>query len=106
MADKEVAALRELLASRPRPEAIADRRASFDAFVKVFPTAKDIKSEKVSANGVEAEWTAAPGADNGRVVLYVHGGGYVIGSIETHEGVCRLLANAIGLLSRQHPAGR
>ena len=96
MADKEVAALRELLASRPRPEAIADRRASFDAFVKVFPTAKDIKSEKVSANGVEAEWTAAPGADNGRVVLYVHGGGYVIGSLDSHRHLASEIARDVG----------
>lgn len=29
-------------------------------------------------------------------IVYFHGGGYVIGSIETHEGVCRLLANASG----------
>ena len=85
MADPEITALRELLAQRPRPPAIADRRVSFDAFAKVFPTAGDIAVERVSANGVEAEWTAAPGADHARVVLYVHGGGYVIGSLDSHR---------------------
>lgn len=35
---------------------------------------------------------AAPRA----AIVYFHGGGYVIGSIETHEGVCRMLANASG----------
>lgn len=29
-------------------------------------------------------------------IVYFHGGGYVVGCIETHEGVCRMLANASG----------
>ena len=96
MADAEIVALRELLAQRPRPAAIADRRASFDAFAKVFPTAGDIAVEKVSANGVEAEWTGAPGAGADRVVLYVHGGGYVIGSLDSHRHLASEIARDIG----------
>lgn len=45
----------------------------------------DIKAEPVSANGVPGEWITAPGADTGRNVLYLHGGGYTIGSIKTHR---------------------
>jgi acetyl esterase len=30
------------------------------------------------------------------LVLYMHGGGWVIGSIETHDGVCRKLADETG----------
>src|SRR5207247_10895751 len=30
------------------------------------------------------------------VLIYFHGGGWVIGSIETHDGICRPLANAAG----------
>jgi len=30
------------------------------------------------------------------VLVYFHGGGWVIGSLETHDGVCRHLANAAG----------
>src|SRR2546426_253969 len=29
------------------------------------------------------------------VLVYFHGGGWVIGDLETHDGVCRALANAI-----------
>lgn len=32
-----------------------------------------------------AEWVAAPGIDPERAVLYLHGGGYAIGSINTHR---------------------
>ena len=96
MADPQIAALRELLAQRPRPLAIADRRTSFDAFAKVFPTASDIVVEPVMANGVQAEWNSAPGADTSRVVLYVHGGGYVIGSLASHRHLTSEIARDLG----------
>ncbi len=96
MADPQIVALRALLAQRPRPPAIADRRLSFDAFAKVFVTADDITVEKVSANGVPAEWTSAPGADVRRAVLYVHGGGYVIGSLDSHRHVASEIARDLG----------
>src|SRR5947208_3374327 len=30
------------------------------------------------------------------LLVYFHGGGWVIGSLETHDGICRRLANAAG----------
>ena len=30
------------------------------------------------------------------VLIYFHGGGFVIGDLDTHEGLCRMLANASG----------
>jgi len=96
VADQEVAALRELLAQRPRPTAIAERRQGFDAFAQVFPTAGDIVVEQVSANGVPAEWTSAQGADTNRAVLYLHGGGYVIGSLDSHRHLTSEIARDLG----------
>lgn len=32
------------------------------------------------------------------VLLYFHGGGWVLGNLESHEGVCRAIANAAGLI--------
>lgn len=34
--------------------------------------------------------------DNAPAMLYLHGGGWVIGSIETHEDICRRIANFAG----------
>jgi acetyl esterase/lipase len=37
---------------------------------------------------------AAPGAEQIPGLVYFHGGAWVFGSLDTHEGVCRILANA------------
>ena len=85
MRDPEITALREKLAARVRPTDIGERRRGFDAFASVYPTAPDIVVEPVTVNGVAAEWTTAPGADHSYAVLYLHGGGYVIGSLDSHR---------------------
>ncbi len=46
------------------------------------------------ANGVDAEWITAPGAAADRVVLYLHGGGYVMGSINTHRDLIGRISRA------------
>jgi len=46
--------------------------------------------------GVPAEWITAPGAAADRVLLYLHGGGYVMGSINTHREMVSRLSRAAG----------
>jgi acetyl esterase/lipase len=43
---------------------------------------------------VPAAWVVAPGAETGRVLLYLHGGGYVVGSINTHRDLAGRLSRA------------
>lgn len=76
-----------LLRSRAAPETpdIGQARARFEKLADFLGGAPDAKCEKVSAGGVPAEWVKAPGCDPGRAVLYLHGGGYAIGSINTHR---------------------
>ncbi|HKV53409.1 MAG TPA: alpha/beta hydrolase [Candidatus Binataceae bacterium] len=58
------------------------------------PPPADIKCEPVKAGGVAAEWVSAPGAAADRAVLYLHGGGYVIGSIKTHRDLMGRISRA------------
>ncbi|MGW8328565.1 alpha/beta hydrolase [Streptomyces sp. NPDC055897] len=37
-----------------------------------------------------------PMADRGRLVTYLHGGGWVVGDVDTHDGVCRRIAAVLG----------
>jgi monoterpene epsilon-lactone hydrolase len=56
--------------------------------------ADDIKCERVSAGRVDAEWVCAPNAASDRFVLYLHGGGYVIGSVNTHRDMIARVSRA------------
>jgi epsilon-lactone hydrolase len=87
MSEKEMAVLRALLTSRPRPASVAERRARLDALGEAYPTASDIRLEPTSAEGVPAEWSTAPGANAARVLLYLHGGGFSAGSIVSHRAM-------------------
>jgi acetyl esterase/lipase len=55
--------------------------------------AEGVSRRAVAIGGVPAEWFEAPGAD-GPVVLFLHGGGFVIGSPETHARLIAELAVA------------
>jgi acetyl esterase/lipase len=50
----------------------------------------------VDAGGIPAEWVSWTGADSGRVILYLHGGGYTICSPRTHRDLMWRLARATG----------
>jgi epsilon-lactone hydrolase len=75
------------------------------------PAEADIKCEPVNAGGVKAEWVCAPAANPERAVLYLHGGGYVLGSIQTHRDLMGRVSRAakvrvLGLdyrLAPEHP---
>lgn len=96
MRDPEIAALREKLAQRVRPTDIGERRKSFDAFAAAYRTAPDIVVEPITVNDVPAEWTTAPGADPARAVLYLHGGGYVAGSLDSHRHLAAEVGRTAG----------
>src|SRR5277367_254071 len=71
-------------------------RVVFEKLGDSTPLAPDIKKEKVSAGGIDAEWISAPNSSVDRAVLYVHGGGYVIGSVNTHRDLLARIARASG----------
>ncbi len=85
MSDPEIVALREKLAQRLRSPDLGQRRREFDMFADMYPTAADVAVEPVSANGVPAEWTSTPDVSREDAILYLHGGGYVIGSLASHR---------------------
>jgi epsilon-lactone hydrolase len=85
VADPEIEAIRAQLAAHPRPANLADRRKRLDALGMQYAIAPDVNVEVVEANGVPAEWTATPGADPAHVILFLHGGGYISGSLNSHR---------------------
>jgi monoterpene epsilon-lactone hydrolase len=59
------------------------RRAAMDEVA--LPLADDVTAAAVEVDGMGAEWVTATGTSADRVVLYLHGGGYVMGSLATHR---------------------
>jgi epsilon-lactone hydrolase len=85
MADSEIEAIRGMLAARARPAGPSERRQRLDALGMQYQVPEGVLIEPVQANGVPAEWTVAPEADPGRVILFLHGGGYMAGSLNSHR---------------------
>jgi phosphinothricin tripeptide acetyl hydrolase len=96
MADRGIDVVRAHLAKLPPSDSltVAERRAQYERAEKAFPTPPEIKVERVSAPVAPAEWLRPPGAVAGRVVLYLHGGGYVIGSPRSHRHLAAAIAAA------------
>src|SRR5262249_21736409 len=92
-----------------QPTTPQEMRALFEQMAP--PPEADVKWEPVNAGGVKAEWVSAPGAATDRAVLYLHGGGSVVGSIKTQRDrrgrVARAAkARVLGLdyrLAPEHP---
>ncbi len=96
MTDRGIDVVRAHLAKLPPSDSltVAERRAQYERAEKVFPTPPEVKVEGVSAPVAPAEWLRSPGAVAGRVVLYLHGGGYVIGSPRSHRHLAAAIAAA------------
>jgi monoterpene epsilon-lactone hydrolase len=71
----------------------------------------DVLVTEMTAGGVPAHWLAAPGADPGRVLLFLHGGGYELGSLRSDGELAARLGRASGMrvlfpeyrLAPEHP---
>ena len=86
-------------------------RESWD---RLFADVRDrapVERRAVRAGGVPAEWLDGPGARANRAILYLHGGGYVLGGVHSHRDMIARLsaaagARALGLdyrLAPEHP---
>jgi len=98
VSDKGIHLVREHLAKLPAPNTLttAQRRAQYERAERVFPTPPDVKVETIAAPACPAEWLTPPGVRTDAVVLYLHGGGYVIGSPRSHRHLAAAIARAAG----------
>ena len=69
-------------------------RKNMEAAVAAVPRPAGVVCTPVEANGVPAEWTVADGARSDVAIVYFHGGGYVMGSLDTHRGHCARISRA------------
>lgn len=98
MPSPQLETILKMMAERPdlHGAPVEQRRAAFEAVTAFFPLPADVTHEPVDAGGVPGEWIAAPGADADRVVSYLHGGGYAMGSVNTHRELISRISRASG----------
>ena len=73
---------------------IPARRIGFDNRVELGRVPDDVTVESVDAGGVPAELLSAPDVAANRMLLYLHGGGYCWGSLESHRPLVAAFARA------------
>src|SRR3954451_7021660 len=107
--------LMEVLRDRQRAGAgqatVGEARATFAPAGPVHPVPDDVMVTEVSAGGVRAHWLVAPGGDAGRVLVFLHGGGYELGSLRSDGELAARLGRAGGMrvlfpeyrLAPEHP---
>jgi len=93
------------------PPPLDQRRAAFAPAGTVHPIPDDVRVSEVSAGGVPAHWLTAPGTEAGPVLLFLHGGGYELGSLRSDGELAARLGRASGMrvlfpeyrLAPEHP---
>ena len=90
---------------------VKDERETMEHMANMIKLPEDVELNKVTIEGIDATWLKTPGINNDHVVLYLHGGGYVTGSFNTHkdlvyklskESKCRVITIEYGL-APEHP---
>lgn len=93
-----VAAMRQATAPHKGQPMGPEARPMFDLMMAAAPAAEGVVFEPGVVGGVAGWWCRIPGADPGRLLLYIHGGGYGLGSAEAF----RNLASQIARRARAH----
>jgi monoterpene epsilon-lactone hydrolase len=96
MSMQQLEGIIQMLKSAPMGQAASldELRLGFEKMATAMRPDADVKCEPLNVGAMKAEWITAPGADPRRTVLYLHGGGYVIGSINTHRAMVGRISRA------------
>jgi epsilon-lactone hydrolase len=98
MASSQLQTIIDMLTQRPprREVNVEESRAAIEAGGALFGPEEGTVTEVADANRVPGEWITGPGATDAATLFYLHGGGYSIGSINSHRGLISRLSKASG----------
>ena len=89
--------------------AFREQMAASNQFAPKIP--EDVVTDNIDANGVACEWVSMGDAIGNKVLMYLHGGGYVLGGPDSHRDLCWRLSEISGVrvlvvdyrLAPEHP---
>lgn len=101
MPSRELTELLDLVAAgrvamQGRSVGVEEQRARYRKLADMMPMPAGVSVAPVTVGGVPAQRHVPAGGDEGAAVVYLHGGGYCIGSADTHRPMCAHLAAALG----------
>jgi acetyl esterase/lipase len=79
-----------------RSLSLAGKRALFSMMLQTMPARRGTSVAKAWAGDVPVAWITPPSAKPGRLLYFLHGGGYTMGSIRSHIPLVSRLAAACG----------
>lgn len=95
----------------PETADVVRMRTRLDRFARLVPAASGVRVERVRFAGMAAEWLRPAEVRGGSVLLYLHGGAYVLGSCDSHRHLVSHIARTAGIaallpeyrLAPEHP---
>jgi acetyl esterase/lipase len=76
---------------------VAKMRKKLDSFSRLLRPARGVRIKPTKAAGLYAEWLKPENAPDDKVLLYLHGGAYVLGSCASHRPMVSHIARAAGI---------
>jgi len=73
---------------------LAEKRQRFTKLEKFFPVSKSVKITEARDKDFKGEWLDAPSVRADKVMLYLHGGGFVFNSTKLHRDTISRIAKA------------
>ena len=73
---------------------VEESRKGLEQLTSLVKGPKDVDLEHIDINGMAAVWISSPEVDSNKVVLYLHGGGYILGSLNTHQDIAMRIGRA------------
>jgi len=92
-------ALRQLVQRDGPPPTLEEMRTQYEAFGLSNPLPDGAVAERATLGGVDAIKITAPAARADAALLYLHGGGYAIGSATGHKHLAAHLGAAAGVVA-------
>jgi epsilon-lactone hydrolase len=99
VAEAEIQAVLADIDANPWPDDVVSARLLYDQMGP--PIAADIAIRPVQVGGVRARTLTPPRYDRQRAVLFLHGGGYVYGSLASHAGMAAEIGRAAAAVCLQ-----
>ena len=75
-------------------ERVEESRKSLELLATLAKLPKDVKIEHISIDGMDAVWISVPESDPDNIIFYLHGGGYMEGSLTSHQDIAMRLGRA------------